>query len=97
MEYNDPRIKARMEAIAEGYMELTSALSCPKDQRFLDRIIADMERGGIDYCIVKAKRNPHPRYEVWRKPPDDYTWSPEMLQKFKVRQEIALTRLCEHR
>lgn len=56
-------------AEAAGYRALTTEYKLPEQQWMLDRVLADMRRGGIDTVIVTMARGP----EVWRRAPHSST------------------------
>ena len=52
-------------AEAAGYRALTTEYKIPEEQWMMDRVLADMKRGGIDTVIVSMARGP----EIWRRAP----------------------------
>jgi hypothetical protein len=52
-------------AEAAGYRALTTEYKIPEEQWMMDRVLADMKRGGIDTVIVSMARG----QEIWRRAP----------------------------
>lgn len=50
------------EARARDYRPLTRPYRLPEEAWMLDRVVADMEQGGIEYAMVATASGP----EVWR-------------------------------
>ena len=50
-------------ARAAGYRALTIGYQLPAEQRLLDNVLADMQRGNIDHVLVKLPNG----VAVWRR------------------------------
>lgn len=77
-------------------MELTHPYRLPAEEAMLLKVITDMKQGRIAFCLVRVRSNPTVCIEVWRKPPDDYTWQNKTLERFRERKEKALNALQQN-
>ena len=65
---DDPNIPITEEEAVALYMgRLTTPYSLPNEQSMLDSVIKDMQRGNIDYRLVKVTtKTGLGKIEVWR-------------------------------
>ncbi len=62
---NKPTTKqqTRRQAERAGYRPLTTGFALPGEQAMLDKVVADLNRGCIDFALIKGDNG----IEVWRK------------------------------
>ena len=53
----------KVSARAAGYRALTHSYFLPQEQEWLDNVLADMRRGGIDHVLVRQPGG----LAVWRR------------------------------
>ena len=62
MNFNTTIYLNRDEAKAAGYRALTISYQLPQEQPMLDNVLADLQRGNINHCLVESESG----LAVWR-------------------------------